>query len=387
MRDRLSFIKKREKYMKFSTTQSVVLKALMLVFGGIAKSQDHSLVKIKADKSAGVIMLETKNLDVKIKSFFNSQIDDSGEVFVEFIKLIEIIKKLNPANDVLLEVKDLTLSIKNGKSKFSVKAIDNFTEEDLFQAPKGASFKIMSKKVLSLIDKTKFSIYPDETRFNLNGLSFQFKETDGTSFLTTVSTDGHRLSFCKLEASMPEGSKFPKIILPKKATIELRKILEQGEDEELEIGLLERQITFSCKSFSFVSKLIDAEFPDYEKVIPQENTKITTISRKEFMSLIERVATIHAGSSENSIKLTFSHNLLTILAKNKDTGEAVDEISTESSFEDVIEVSYNYSYLLEILAHISSDKLLFCLKDERTPALIKDEKLDSYFYILMPMRF
>ena len=186
---------------------------------------------------------------------------------------------------------------------------------------------------------------------------------------------------------MPEGGSFPKIILPKKSTIELRKILEQGEDEELEISLFERQINFSSKSFSFVSKLIDAEFPEYEKVIPQENTKITTISRKEFISLIERVATIHAGSSENNIKLTFAPNLLTILAKNKDTGEAMDEIATESSFEEAIEVNYNYSYLLEILSHISSEKLLFCLKDERTPALIKDEKLDSYFYILMPMRF
>jgi DNA polymerase-3 subunit beta len=380
--------------MKFSTTQSVILKALTLVFGGIAKSQsdlaksqDYSLVKIKADKALGNIMLETKNFDVKIKSFFNSQVENSGEVFVEFIKLNEIIKKLNPSNDVLLEVKDLTLNIKNGKSKFSLKAIESIIEDEDRQSSKGTSFKIMSKKVLSLIDKTKFSIYHDEVRFNLNGLSFQFKETDATSFLTTVSTDGHRLSFCKLEASIPEQSKFLKIILPKKSTIELCKILEQVEDEELEINLLEKQITFSCNSFSFVSKLIDAEFPEYEKVIPQENTKITTISRKEFMTLIERVATIHAGSSENSIKLTFSHNLLTILAKNKDTGEAVDEISTESSFEDVIEVNYNYSYLLEILAHISSDKLLFCLKDERTPALIKDEKLDSYFYILMPMRF
>jgi DNA polymerase-3 subunit beta len=373
--------------MKFSTTQNVVLRALMLVFGGIAKAQEHSMVNIKADRSTGVVTLETKNLDVKIKSFFTSQVEQSGEVFVEFIKLIEIIKKLNPTNDVLLEVKDLTLNIKNGKSKFSVKAVDISNERDGFEAPKNASFKIMSKKVLSLIDKTKFSIYPDETRFNLNGLLFQFKEAEGHSFLTTVSTDGHRLSFCKLEASMPEGGSFPKIILPKKSTIELRKILEQGEDEELEISLFERQINFSSKSFSFVSKLIDAEFPEYEKVIPQENTKITTISRKEFISLIERVATIHAGSSENNIKLTFAPNLLTILAKNKDTGEAMDEIATESSFEEAIEVNYNYSYLLEILSHISSEKLLFCLKDERTPALIKDEKLDSYFYILMPMRF
>jgi DNA polymerase-3 subunit beta len=372
--------------MKFSTNQNVILKALALISGGIGKSLEHSTVKVTADATSKNVTLEARNLDVRIKSFFQAQVEVSGNMNINFVKLNEIIKKLNQTSDVFFESKDSSLAIKNGKSKFSIQTAD-MTEEEVYNITVKSSFKIMSKKLLSIVNKTKFSIYPDETRFNLNGLLFQFKQTDGSSFINSVSTDGHRLSFAKLEAEMPNGASFSKIILPKKTTMELCKILEQAEDEELQVSLFEKRIDFSSKTFYLQSKLIDAEFPEYEKVIPQENTKIVTIPRKELMSLIERVSTIHAGSSESGIKLSFVENLLTISAKNKESEEALDEIITESAFSEQIEVSYNYAYLLEILSHTSSEKVVFALKDERTPALIKDEKLDSYFYILMPMRF
>jgi DNA polymerase-3 subunit beta len=369
--------------MKFVTSQSAILKSLTLVLGGISKTPEHSTVKIKSENS--LVTFETKNLDIKIKSFLLAQVETSGEISVELIKLLEIIKKLNTNAEILFEIKDLGLQIKNGRSKFFLKGVSSDVEMEKKLETKG-SFKIMSKKLLTLIDKTKFSIYPDETRFNLNGLLFQFKEENEVFFLKSVSTDGHRLSICKIETSVPEANNFPKIIVPKKATLEIRKILESIEDEEIEIEFLEKQIGFISKSFKFISKLIDAEFPEYEKVIPLENNKIITISRKELISLVERVGAIYTNSTENGIKMHFENNLLTASAKQKDAGDSSDEITLEEAFEGSIEVNYNCNYLIEILNHITSDKIQLCLKDERTPAIIKDEKLDFYFYILMPMR-
>lgn len=377
--------------MKFVTSQNSILKALMLVFGGIAKTLEHSVVKINTQNSTGLVTLETKNLDVKINSFFKAEIAKQGEVYVDFIKLNEIVKKLSSAFEVSIELQEGMLHIQNGKSKFSLKTTSIAKEE----RPEGigakeetvhGAFTLMSKQVLLLIDKTKFSIYPDGTRFNLNGLLFQFKQEGGANFLTAVSTDGHRLSFCKLEVNANAADEFPKITVPKKSTLELRKILDQVEDEEVEVSLLKNHISISSPSFKFVSNLIDANFPEYEKVIPQENTKLVTIERKPLIGLIERVCAIHTQSSENGVRLVFEKNLLTIVAKNKDAGEAVDEITMECNFEGRIEVNYNYHYLIEILSHVSSEKVNVYLKDEKTSALIKDEKLDSYFYILMPMR-
>lgn len=372
--------------MKFVTSQNAILKALTLVLGGIAKTLEHSVVKIKTEEASGNVIFETRNLDIKIRSFLKLEPENSGEIVVELIKLLEVIKKLNSSSEVLFEAKDGGLQIKSGRSKFFLKSISSEAENEKPIEAK-TSFKIMSKKFLSLIDKTKFSIYPDETRFNLNGLFFQFKKEAEKFFLTAVSTDGHRLSICKIETTVPEAASFPKIILPKKSTLELKKILDNIEDEEITVELFEKQVGFSGNSFKFVSKLIDAEFPEYEKVIPLENNKIVTIIRKDLINLVERVGAIYANSSENGIKLHFENNLLTAFAKQKDAGDASDEITLEQEFEGIIEVNYNYNYLIEILNHISSEKINFCLKDERTPAIIRDEKLDFYFYILMPMRF
>lgn len=373
--------------MKFVTSQNVILKALMLVFGGIAKSPEHSIVKVKADLSAGLVKFETKNIDMIIKSSFPAEIEMGGEILVEFVKFMEIIKKLNQTNEVLIESKEGTLFIKNGKSKFSVKG-SSYTMDDFKPTHNiSSTFKIMSKKVLSLIDKTKFSIYPDDTRFNLNGILFRLKSQDEKLFLNAVSTDGHRLSFASLEVNFEETPSFSKIILPRKTALEIKKILDLLEDEEMEIKIFEKQALFSAKSFTLVSKLIDAEFPDYEKVIPSENTKSTIVARKDLITIVERAAAIYAASTENGMKLNFHNELLTISAKNKDGGEAVDEIVIESNFNENLDVNYNYVYLLEILNHISSEKVKILIKDPTTPALLKDESLDSYFYILMPMRF
>ena len=370
--------------MKFVTSQNAILKALTLALGGTSKAIEHSIVRIFALQN--LIKFETRNLEIQITSFLHSNPETEGEICVELVKLLEVIKKLNPLNDVLFEAKEGLLNIKNGRSKFSLKTLQ-IEEEIKIKHEIRASFKMMSKKFLSIIDKTKFSIYPDETRFNLNGLSLRFKEEENKCFLIAVSTDGHRLSISKTESSDAGYKNFPKIIVPKKSTLEIRKILENTEDEELSIELLDKKIQIISKTFIFISKLIDAEFPDYEKVIPAENTKIFEISRKDLINLAERVGAIYTQSTENGIKLNFTSNLLTASAKQKEAGEATDEININSNFEGTIEVNYNQNYFIEILNHISSDVVKIYLKDEKTPAIIKDEKLDSYFYILMPMRF
>lgn len=382
--------------MKFVAPQNAILKALMLVSGGIAKTPEHSMVKIEAEKLSNLVTFKTKNLDISVEAPLPAKVENSGHIAVELVKLIEIIKKLNPNLEVDLEAKNSTLYIKSGKSEFSIVGMVPKIEANNHNLnPISSSFRIMAKKLLSLINKTEFSIYPDGTRFNLNGLLFEFKKDGETPILNAVSTDGHRLSLFKIEAELPEGASSLKMIIPKNNTSELKKILEKiTDDEEMEVKLSSKQITFSCKSVNdFTSKLIDAEFPDYQAVIPKENSKIATISRKNLISLIERVCAIYTNSTENRVKLNFNNNLLKVFAsasKTENGGEngavATDELDISFEPSEEIEVGYNYRYLLEILNHISSDNIRFCLKDKMTPAIIKDEKLDSYFYILMPMR-
>lgn len=373
--------------MKFVTSQNNILRALTLVLGGVSKTTGiFSNVKIKAEKQSGIVILETTNLDIAIKTTINSIIEEDGELCVDVVKLSEIIKTFPQSVDINFESKkENILNINHGKSKFQVRGVNS---ED-YPKPELSDFesalKIMSKKLLYLIDKTKFSIYPNETRFNLHGLLLHFKKEDGKNLLTAVATDGHRLSLAKLEVEKDVPSDI-KIIIPKKTILELKKALDTLEDHEMEIRIMKKQVVFEMSGYTLITKVVDAEFPEYEKVIPFENEKLITAPRKDLIKLVERVGAIYTTSHDSPIKLTFENDFVTLFASSKIDGEATDELSIQAEILEKVEVNYNFAYLIEILNHISSEKVRFFLKDGK-PGLIKDEALESYFYVLMPMRF
>jgi DNA polymerase-3 subunit beta len=229
-----------------------------------------------------------------------------------------------------------------------------------------------------LIDKTKFAISTEETRYYLNGIFLHSINNE----LRSVATDGHRLACIK--SDLPSGAEeMPSIIIPRKTVGEIRKLLEDSSDD-LIIKVSDTKIQFILKDVQLTSKLIDGTFPDYERVIPKSNDKELSIETKIFSSSIDRVATISSDKSK-AVKFLLKDSALTLTVINPDAGTAVETTPVDYNHEE-LEIGFNARYLLDIASQIDGPDMLFALEGSGSPALIKDSDDAQATYVLMPMR-
>lgn len=242
------------------------------------------------------------------------------------------------------------------------------------------NFEIKTSELIKIIDQTKFAISSDETRFYLNGMFLHSVENNKKIELRGVATDGHRLAlFGSFASSLTQV--IPGVIIPKKTINEIRKIIEGNEDTE--ISFSKAKIKVKSGNSVVISKLIDGEFPDYDKVIPKGNDKIVKVNRKALFDAVDRVATI-ATDKNKSIKFTLEKGKLKLQVSTNDGGNADEEI--EIDFKDGnIETGFNSRYLLEIIGQIDKEQINLNLKDGNSPTLINSDNNDG-LYVIMPIR-
>jgi DNA polymerase-3 subunit beta len=232
-----------------------------------------------------------------------------------------------------------------------------------------------------LIDKTRFAISTEETRYYLNGIYLHATQSSGKAMLRAVATDGHRLA--QVELPLPSGAKdMPGVIVPRKTVAELRKLIE--EDGEVRVSLSETKIRFSLNDVVLTSKLIDGTFPDYERVIPQGNDKRMEVDNAAFAQAVDRVSTLSSDKGR-AVKLTISDGKLTLSVNNPDSGSATEELPVEYGF-DPLEIGFNARYLLDISQQLDSGTAEFQLADPGSPTMVRDGKDATALYVLMPMR-
>ena len=182
------------------------------------------------------------------------------------------------------------------------------------------TFSLEVGHIKALIDRTKFAISSEETRYYLNGIYLHVAGKN--QFLRSVATDGHRLA--RFEMPLPKGRKICQVIIPRKTITELRRLMDQA-DGAVKVTLSENKISFEFDQSILTSKLIDGTFPDYERVIPLGNDKHMTLERREFADAVDRVSTI-ASEKMRAVKLTISPNKLVVSAVSNENGSADEEL-------------------------------------------------------------
>jgi DNA polymerase-3 subunit beta len=244
------------------------------------------------------------------------------------------------------------------------------------------SFTITTSECAALIDKTRFAVSTEETRYYLNGIYLHAAESQGISVLRAVATDGHRLA--RIEIAIPAGaSGMPGVIIPRKTIGEIKKLIEEGVNE-VSISLSENKIRFTCGNAILVSKLIDGTFPDYERVIPSANDKIMEVDCKAFMQAVDRVSVI-ASEKTRGIKLSIGQGKLTLSADSPEHGTATEEVDVNYAATE-IDIGFNSRYLLDMMAQMEGDSAQFVLADGTSPALVRDTADVGALYVIMPMR-
>jgi len=257
------------------------------------------------------------------------------------------------------------------------------------------------------LDRTRFAISTEETRYYLNGI-YVHAVSEGDEKLRAVATDGHRLA--RAEVDLPEGANgIPGVIVPRKTVAELRKLIDET-DGSVKVSLSDTKVRFDFDEAVLISKLIDGTFPDYERVIPSGNDKVLTVDRSSFAQAVDRVSTIateklravkmsidagqltlSASSQDNSteklraVKMSIDAGQLTLSASSQDNSTAVEELPVDYD-KDSIEIGFNARYLLDIADQIESVQAEFLLADAASPTIVRDGEDPGALYVLMPMR-
>ena len=198
-----------------------------------------------------------------------------------------------------------------------------------------------------------------------------------------IATDGHRLAYSFVENSSISQSQ--KVTIPRKIVLELKKILD-SEKGITKIDVSNSKVTFNFTNSSLTTKLIDAEFPDYNRVIPKDYVDYFSINTKNFLNAIDRVSSIYSNStSEIGVKLSVTQDSIKITSI-KDINKAFDELPSTFTKEGEMQIMCNFLYLKEILSLINSPDVNIFVKDSNFPMIIRDSETNSFFYVLMPMK-
>jgi len=370
--------------MKLTIERSTLLKALSHVQSVVEKRNTIPILSnVQIEASDGALALTATDLDLAVVEQTPAEIDQTGATTVPAHTMHDIVRKLPDGAQIGLTLTEQRLRMDAGRSHFTLACLPKEDFPVMSAGDMPHRFMLPAADLKRLIDKSRFAISTEETRYYLNGIYLHVADAEGTGgTLRAVATDGHRLA--QVEQAPPDGAAgMPGVILPRKTVLEIRKLLEEF-DGEVEISLSQTKVRFAFDSAVVTSKLIDGTFPDYSRVIPTGNDRALTVDCAAFAEAVDRVSTISSEKSR-SVKLTIEADKLILSVTSPEAGSATEELAASYSGEPM-EVGFNARYLLDILDQVAGDTAELRLADSASPTIIVDPEDNSALYVLMPMR-
>jgi DNA polymerase III subunit beta len=343
------------------------------------KSALPILSHILMEAEGSSVKLSATDLKVSIECTIDCTVEEAGSLTVSSHRLSSIISEL-PNEDIVLALKDNVILLECGKiqTKLFSMAPEEFPPIRSFEGL--TPLELPQSQLKTFFTKTSFAICSDQARYNLTGLLFELQ----AGKLTTVSTDGRRMSlYCDSE-KMPEESTL-KVIIPGKMISELERLL--SEDGMVKVYIGENQAAFEFDSLRLVTALIEGNFPNYEMVIPKKHDKEALINTGQFTEAIRRTRTM-TNDKFNSVRFHLAGNVLTLKVVTPEVGEYREEMPIEYD-NDEIEVAFNPDFVLDAVRRIESDSVCVVLKDAMSPGVIKpytEAPQDNHINVIMPIR-
>jgi len=371
--------------MKLTIERASLLKSLAHVQSVVERRNTIPILSnVLLEAGSENLRLSATDMDLSVVEGVGAAIEQTGATTAPAHTLYDIVRKLPEGAEVSFEVAGDSgrMTLAAGRSNFTLTTLP---KEDFPAVGDGVlpqSFAMAASELKNLIDRTRFAISTEETRYYLNGIYLHAASTGDLPVLRAVATDGHRLA--KFEMPLPEGAAdMPAVIVPRKTVGELRKLIDEIGGS-VEISLSETQIRFAFADTVLTSKLIDGTFPDYERVIPSGNDKVMDVDRKTFFEAVDRVSTISTEKSR-AVKLALGNGSLTVSATSPESGSAEEALEVSYGGE-ALEIGFNSRYLLDIAQQIEGEEAQFVLADSSSPTIVRDRSDASALYVLMPMR-
>jgi DNA polymerase-3 subunit beta len=373
--------------MKLKADRATLLKALAHVQSVVERRNTIPiLANVMLAVRDGGLTLTATDMEIAIVEDVAASTSRNGACTAPAATLYEIVRKLPDNAEIELDHGggDGQLALRAGRYATSLVVLptDDFPSMTAGTLP--YKFGLPASVLRGLIDRTKFAISTEETRYYLNGIYLHAAESDGVKVLRAVATDGHRLA--RVEEPLPDGAgAMPGVIVPRKTVNELRKLIDEMTGN-VEVALSDTRIQFHAGTVKLTSKLIDGTFPEYERVIPRDNDKVLRVGKRDFADAVGRVSAI---SSERSrpVKLSLARDLLVLSAASPEQGTATEELDGDHVKYEAgpLEIGFQARYLNDITDQIAGE-VEFRFSDGSAPTVVRDAADASALYVLMPMR-
>ncbi len=367
--------------MKLKVSRDEIQKVLQNIQGIVEKKTTMPILShflLKASQSSTIIATD---LDIAFTRPLKAEVIKKGSLCIPARKLFEIAKEVE--DDLLLESQDNNwLKVSSGKSTFKLMGLPEDEYPTLPEVSRSEELNIDSDILKKMIEKTVYATGDSDTRYTLNGLLMHFLPKKKGIELRIIGTDGHRLAYITKDIS-GQLSEEKKLILPKKAAIELRRLLEDSKGD-ITIGLDKNHIFFSIEDIVLTSRLIEGTYPNYDQVIPPDNEKKALLDKVAFSKALRRTS-IMSRERTNAVRFDLEQGKLTMISINPDVGEAREEIAAQYKGEPV-SIGYNVRYLLDAIQTMEGESVGFDVQDPLSPTLVREGDGQSYKCVIMPMR-
>ena len=333
----------------------------------------------------GVLTITATDLDQSLRTSCAAKVKKAGACTIPARKLYDYIKLL-PDGDISMKLMDNHwVQIRAGRSNTKMVGMARANFPQVAEFPAAGAYKISVPSLANMIAKTIFAISNEESRYTLNGALLVLKAES----MAMVATDGHRLAHIEKHGESLAGiSGEKKTLIPRKALSELSSLLANTDAEIIEFADDDQTLFFKIGGRVLTSRKLTGQFPNYEAVLPRDNTKFVIVRSEDLMSSIQRVAQC-ADERSGAIKIRLEQNELKLSASSTDAGESEDIIETPYNYDPLV-VGFNSQYLIDFLkATGETGEVRLEFKDAQSAGQMRPEDANDevkYRYILMPMR-
>jgi DNA polymerase-3 subunit beta len=366
--------------MKATIERATLLKSLGHVQSVVERRNtipilSNVLIEARED---GSLRLMATDLDLQVDETVPANVTQAGAITVSAHTFFDIVRKLPEGSQVELSAAEGKMQVNAGRARFNLSTLPRDDFPVIAEGELPTRFELPAATLRQIIEKTRFAISSEETRYYLMGIFIHVVDDQ----MRAAATDGHRLA--RVTIARPDGAEgMPDVIIPRKCVGELRKLLDEV-DGSVEVSLSPTKIRFGLGTAILTSKLIDGTFPDYSRVIPTANDKLLKIDPRSFEEGVDRVATI-ASEKTRAVKMSLDRDKITLSVTSPENGTAAEEVPGDyasTSFD----IGFNARYLLDILGQIDGDLVEVHLADAAAPTLIRENDKAPALYVLMPMR-
>ena len=377
--------------MKLTIERTALLKALSHVQSVVERRNTIPILSnVLLTAGRDTLSFSATDLDMEITDSTNALVDVPGQITAPAHTLYEIVRKLPEGADVALSYsgEDPRLQVQAGRYKVNLPVLPSGDFPVMSSDGLSPTITVDTTDLMRLIDKTRFAISTEETRYYLTGIYLHSVVEDGRQLLRAVATDGHRLALAEMPA--PEGAAgLPGVIVPRKTIQEARRLMEDA-GETIGLRISPQKVRFEFGAAALISKVIDGSFPDYTRVIPRDNNRLMTVDNRLFAAAVDRVATISSEKSR-SVKLAVESGKVTLMVRNMETGQATEELEVDYDGEP-FDIGFNARYLMDVAGQIGGETAEFRFADRAASATMLDPVLAldptdaGVQYVLMPLR-